>query len=72
MIISDKENSIKYLNKAVKDGWSYPRWSHIDPLFKNISEENEFKIVINQLSQKISRMRSEVKEKMKKSPGFKI
>ena len=71
-ILGDKENSIKYLNKAVKDGWSYPRWSHIDPLFKNISEENEFKIVINQLSQKISRMRSEVKEKMKKSPGFKI
>ena len=58
----NKEEALKWLQKAVDAGWRHYRYILRYPLFENIREDERFKKIIDDMKVKVAEMRRRVEQ----------
>ena len=61
-IQNNKEESLKWLRKAIDAGWRDYRLAKIDPWFENLHGEPEFEALMAEVKAKVDSMRARVEE----------
>ena len=61
-IRNNKEESLKWLQKAINSGWRDYHTTERDPWFENVRGNEKFKTIMIQLKNRVEQMRNKVKE----------
>jgi serine/threonine protein kinase len=61
-ILGNKEESYRWLEQSIQDGFRSGKWLSVDPLFENINQDQKFQLMVTSLNTDVSKMRRELNQ----------